>query len=56
MRELEGLSMIVTGASSGLGRELARQAKARGARLALCGRSEERLRALAAELGGGAAR
>jgi len=52
MRELEGLSMIVTGASSGLGREIARQAKARGARLALCGRSEERLRALAAELGG----
>src|SRR3990167_1227259 len=42
---------IITGASSGIGEALARLFAAQGARLALAARSEEKLRALAAELG-----
>ena len=43
--------VIITGASSGIGEALARLFAAQGARLALAARSEEKLRALAAELG-----
>lgn len=43
---------LVTGASSGLGQEFARQLGARGANLALVARSEGKLAALAAELSG----
>ncbi len=42
---------LVTGASSGLGEEFARQLSRRGHRLVLAARREERLEALAAELG-----
>ncbi|MBV9195761.1 MAG: SDR family NAD(P)-dependent oxidoreductase [Solirubrobacterales bacterium] len=48
---LDGRVVFITGAARGLGAELARQAHAEGARVALVGRRLEPLQALAAELG-----
>ena len=48
---LKTKAMIVTGASSGIGRAAARRFAAEGVRLALVGRSAERLKAAADELG-----
>ena len=45
-------AVLITGASSGIGEELARQLGAAGARLTLTARRGEKLRALAAEIGG----
>lgn len=52
MDSLGNKVFIITGASSGLGRAIARGAAAAGARLALCGRSPEKLASLERELGG----
>ncbi|HEX8086803.1 MAG TPA: SDR family NAD(P)-dependent oxidoreductase [Solirubrobacteraceae bacterium] len=46
-----GARVVLTGASSGIGAELARVFAARGARLAIAARRRERLEALADELG-----
>ncbi|MEO3758932.1 short-chain dehydrogenase/reductase [Mycobacterium sp. B14F4] len=53
--ELDGSVMFITGAARGLGAEIARQAHARGARVALVGRRLAPLQDLADELGEGAA-
>lgn len=49
-RKLSGSRAILTGASSGIGRELARELSQRGARLVLTARREDRLQALEREL------
>lgn len=57
-RNLDGRVAVVTGASSGMGREIAVAMAAAGARVALVGRNQERLEAAAEEIaaGGGEAR
>lgn len=51
-RDLAGKIALVTGASSGIGRAVARTLAVQGVHLALAGRSAERLQAVASELGG----
>ena len=55
MFDLDGKSALVTGASGGLGAEIARTLRQRGARVGLSGTRREALDALAGELGGGCA-
>ena len=49
---LTGTTIVLTGASSGLGREAARALAEQGATLAVVGRNIERTRGVAAEIGG----
>ncbi|MGB3711626.1 MAG: SDR family NAD(P)-dependent oxidoreductase [Erythrobacter sp.] len=53
--DLSGRTVLVTGASSGLGAHFARLLAANGARVALGARRREKLEALADEIGGSAA-
>ena len=52
MFDLTGMTGLVTGASGGIGAEIARTLAAQGARLALSGSNIEKLEAFAATLGG----
>ena len=49
---VSGKVVLITGASSGIGRAMARRLSAEGAKLGLAARSAEKLQALAAEIGG----
>jgi NAD(P)-dependent dehydrogenase (short-subunit alcohol dehydrogenase family) len=51
MRDVEGMSVVITGGGSGIGAGTARHFVRRGARVTICGRREDRVRELAAELG-----
>jgi ribitol 2-dehydrogenase len=53
-RDLTGKVALVTGASSGIGRAMALALAAEGVRVALTGRSESRLKAVASQIGEGA--
>ena len=52
MFDLTGMTALVTGASGGIGSEIARSLAAQGATLALSGSNEDKLKAFAVELGG----
>ena len=49
--DIAAANVLVTGASSGIGLETARQLRARGAKVAICGRNEARLREAARAIG-----
>lgn len=52
MRDLQGKTVLLTGASTGLGPHIARRLRRGGAKLVLSARNREALGRLAAELGG----
>ena len=55
MKNIKDSVVLITGASSGIGRETARVLARNGARVVLSARREARLKELAAELGESAA-
>src|ERR1700720_1521432 len=50
--DLEGTVTIITGGSDGLGQSLTERLAVEGARVAFCGRNEERIRSIEDRLGG----
>ena len=52
--DLSGQTIVITGATSGLGKESARALAQTGAHLVLCGRNDEKGQAVAEEIGGDA--
>jgi len=54
MKQLEGLNVVITGASGGIGASLAQQLSAQGARVVLVARREDALREVATRCGDGA--
>ena len=52
MRGVDGMSVLVTGGGSGIGEGTAGHFAARGARVTICGRREEKHRQVAADIGG----
>ncbi len=52
VRNLQGMVVVITGASAGIGKALAEMLAARGAKLVLAARREDRLAGLNASLGG----
>jgi gluconate 5-dehydrogenase len=55
MTDLDSTRVLITGATSGLGRAMAEALVAAGAQVAVTGRDPDRARAVAADIGGGAA-
>ena len=51
MRPIEKMSVLVTGGGSGIGAGVARFYAQRGARVTICGRREDKIKAVARELG-----
>lgn len=51
MKDIRGMSILVTGGGSGLGAGMAQRFTALGARVTICGRREEKIRAVAAGIG-----
>lgn len=51
MRDLTTMSVLVTGGGSGIGEATARHLAAGGAKVTICGRREDKVRAVAADIG-----
>ena len=51
MLDLDGMSIAITGGGSGIGAGAARHFAAGGARVTVCGRREDKIEAVAAEIG-----
>ena len=51
MKEIKGMSVIITGGGSGIGKGTAKYLVEKGARVTICGRREDKIRAVAKEIG-----